>query len=505
MDLLLPSDVVANVRNGRGAGHRLYHGLREAILDGRVGPGERLPSTREFAASLALSRNTVTEVYERLAREGYLEGKHGSGTYVAVHDAMPLRAPMRERAASAHVSAWAKRLPRSRSVVPTRELVHDFRPGLPDLANFPIETWRRLASYNLRAMSNDVGRYGDAPGHSRLRTAIARYLAHSRAVACTAADVVICNGSQQALDLLARILVDPGTCVAIENPGYTPAGSIFAAMGATIVPVPVDDEGIVVERLPRTARVVYVTPSHQFPLGVELSLARRKALLAFARHHGTVVVEDDYDSEFRFGGRAMESLQGLDRADRVVYLGTFSKVLFPGLRLGYVVAPPWLQGALTAAKWITDRHTSALEQLVMADFIAEGHFRRHVKRMERVYRERRQALVASLVRYAGRQLTLLPSHAGLHVTGELPAGFDVEELVRRAQEAGVGLYSITPFYRGAFKPGLIFGYGACKVSEIEEGARRLGGILRSMGMPPAEGLEPSTNGSQIGAGFCVSG
>ena len=495
MEFLLTTDLVADLPpEARGSGTRLYRRLREAILDGRVIPGERLPSTRELARSLALSRNTVTEVYERLGREGYLEGKHGSGTYVAEHVSASEHATAHADGAPVRISEWAKRLPRSRSVVPTRELVHDFRPGLPDLANFPIDIWRRLAARNLREMSNDVGRYGDAAGHAPLRNAIARYLAHSRAVKCNAGDVVVCNGSQQALDLLGRVLVEPGTCVAIENPGYTPAASIFEAMGATVAPVPVDMQGIVVEQIPRDARVVYVTPSHQFPLRITLSLPRRKALLEFARRTGAIIVEDDYDSEFRFGGRPMESLQGLDRAGVVVYLGTFSKVLFPGLRLGYIVAPPSLHGAMVAAKWITDRHTSALEQLVMTDFIALGHFERHLRRMERGYRERRQVLIDSLARFASRWLAPLPSHAGLHVTADLPMGFDVEELVLRASEAGVGVYSITPFYRRSARPGLIFGYGTCSVADIVEGVRRVGGILRSM--VPAVGFEPTTNGLQ---------
>lgn len=480
MELTLGTDVAVDIPGGRGIAHRLYRALRDAIVDGRLRQGERLPSTRELGASLAVSRNTVTEVYERLAREGYLEARHGCGTFVAAHAPGGLRDAQRPSVSTRKVSAWARRLPKSRAIIPAREIVHDFRPGLPDLHGFPIDTWRRLAARNLRVLSNDVGAYGDAAGQPRLRYAIARYLSHSRAVLCDGDDVFICNGSQQALDLIGRILVEPGTGVAIENPGYTPAASTFRAMGAAVMPVRVDDEGLVVAELPRAAKLVYVTPSHQFPLGVTLSLARRKALLEWAQRTGGVIVEDDYDSEFRFGGRSMESLQGLDRRGTVVYLGTFSKVLFPGLRLGYVVAPPWLQEPLMAAKWITDRHASALEQSLMADFIADGHFGRHLRRMQRAYRERRQALVDALARWTHGMLSVLPSHAGLHVTAMLPRGFDVEELVQRAYEAGVGVYSVAPFYLHTPKPGLIFGYGACTVAEIHEGARRLGGILRSM-------------------------
>jgi GntR family transcriptional regulator/MocR family aminotransferase len=476
--------LVLDIGAGRGVSERLYRALRKAVVDGRLRTGEKLPSTRELAASLAVSRNTVSEVYERLGREGHLEGRHGSGTFVTAQSDAGNRSEERVPSSPPAISDWARRLSHSQSVVPNREMVHDFRPGMPDIESFPVDVWRHLAAQNLRILSSDVGAYGDPAGQLRLRAAIARYLAHSRAVLCRADDVFICNGSQQALDLLGRILVEPGTRVALENPGYTPAASIFRALGASITPVPVDDEGLVVARLPRSVKLVYVTPSHQFPLGVTLSLARRKSLLEWAQASGAIIIEDDYDSEFRFAGRPMESLQGLDRSGVVIYLGTFSKVLFPGLRLGYVVAPPWLQESFIAAKWITDRHASALEQSVMADFIADGHFGRHLRRMQRVYRERRQALVDSLARWTSNHLALLPSLAGLHVAGFLPKGFDVEELVQRAFEAGVGLYSIAPFYLGRARPGLIFGYGGCTVTEIEEGARRLGGILRSMSAPP---------------------
>jgi GntR family transcriptional regulator/MocR family aminotransferase len=491
MEFTLNTDFALDIAGGRGVSHRLYRALRKAILDGRLRHGEKLPSTRVLALSLTASRNTVSEVYERLAREGYLEGRHGSGTFVAAESVDAGHNARRVPDSTTRLSDWARRLSHSRSIVPDREIVHDFRPGLPDLRSFPIEIWRRLAAQNLRVLSDDVGAYGDAAGQPRLRASIARYLAHSRAVLCDADDVFICNGSQQALDLLGRILVEPGTRVAIENPGYTPAASIFRAMGAKIIDVPVDNEGLVVERLLQRVKLVYVTPSHQFPLGVTLSLARRKSLLEWAQRTDAVIIEDDYDSEFRFGGRPMESLQGLDRSGAVIYLGTFSKVLFPGLRLGYVVAPQWLQEAFIAAKWITDRHTSALEQSVMADFIAGGHFGRHLRRMQRVYQERRQALVDSLERWTSGYLSLLPSHAGLHVAGFLPNEFDGEDLVQRAYEAGVGLYSIAPFYLSTPKAGLIFGYGACTVAEIEEGVRRLGGILRSMNAPRRTGARLS--------------
>jgi GntR family transcriptional regulator/MocR family aminotransferase len=483
MDLTLNLELGAS-EGERGLAKRLYAELRKAVLEGRLASGDKLPSTRALATSHAVSRNTVSDAYDRLAREGYFEARRGSGTFVSRHELDVDRNAWRSPLTTPAISPWARCLSHSRSIVPGRELVHDFRPGLPDLGSFPIDVWRRLAAQNLRVLSHDLGGYGDAAGQPRLRAAIARYLSHSRAVLCGAEDVFICNGSQQALDLLGRILIEPGTRVAIEDPGYPPAVAVFRAMGAKVLGVPVDNEGLVVAALPKGVKVVYVTPSHQFPLGVTLSLPRRKALLAWAKKTGAVVIEDDYDSEFRFGGRPMESLQGLDRSSSVVYLGTFSKVLFPGLRLGYVVAPQWLQEPFVAAKWITDRHTSALEQAVMADFIGGGHFGRHLRRMQRVYGERQRVLVEALGRWTSAYISLFPTSAGLHVSGALPAGFDVAELVRRAGEAGVGLYSTEAFYHlRTPQPGLIFGYAACGVDEIREGARRLGALLGSMNEP----------------------
>ena len=491
MELTLNVDLSLDVEGERGLANRLYGQLRTAVLEGRLGPGDKLPSTRELALSLALSRNTVGDAYERLAQEGFFNARRGAGTFVTCHGPEVERKARRSPFAPPAISRWARRLSHSRSVVPGRELVHDFRPGLPDLPSFPIEIWRRLVAQNLRVLSNNLGAYGDSAGQPRLRDAIARYLSHSRAVLCSGKDVFICSGAQQALDLLGRILIEPGTRVAIEDPGYTPAVSVFRAMGAEILGVPIDGEGLVVDKLPQGAKVVYVTPSHQFPLGVTLSLARRKSLLTWAKKNGAVIIEDDYDSEFRFGGRPMESLQGLDRSGAVIYIGTFSKTLFPGLRLGYVVAPQWLQESFVAAKWITDRHTSALEQAVMADFIAGGHFGRHLRRMQRVYGERQRVLIDALGRWASKHISLFPSYAGLHVSGSLATGFDVAELVRRAGEAGVGLYSTEPFYLATPEPGLIFGYAACSIEDIQEGTRRLGALLRSMNGPRLDLSRPS--------------
>lgn len=462
-------------------GARLYADLRNAIQAGELKPGERLPSSREMVGKLRLSRNTITTAYERLVAEGYLEARRGSGTFVSPHGAAPMSPRQSARGATQPaLTRWARSLAASRSIVPARSHAIDFRPGQPDLSQFPVALWRRLAARTLRRLKPEMALYGDPQGILPLRTAIARYLASSRAVVCTPEDIVIVSGSQQGLDLLSRLLVERGTVVAVEEPGYPMAKAVFRAMGARIAAVPVDGEGICVERLPGHARLAYVTPSHQFPLGVTLSLGRRKALLEWAARHNAVVIEDDYDSEFRFGERPLESLQGLDQRGSVVYLGTFSKLLFPALRLGYVVLPRRLREAFLRAKWLSDRHTPSLEQEIMAAFMAEGHFARYLRRMQRVYEQRQTVLMDALQRSLRPTLDVLPAKAGLHVTAWLPGRFDVDHLIRRADEAGVGLYSIASFFSGRPRPGLIFGYGACSSAGIEEGVRRMRGIIASM-------------------------
>lgn len=474
-------ELALKIEGRRDVTGQLYRALRDVLLNGRVQAGDKLPSSRELAWRLAVSRNTVHGVYERLISEGFLTAHHGSGTFVSAHRQNGLDA------VRAHplpvvpkMSGWATRLNRSRFIVPQRDLPYDFRPGLTDLGSFPIDVWRRLAATNLRTLTNRIALYGDASGHVELRLMIARYLSHSRAVVCGADDVMVTSGMQQGLDLLGRVLIEPGDMVAVENPCYTAAVSVFRALGAEICPVDVDADGLRVDQLPARAKLVYVTPSHQFPMGVTMSLPRRIALLAWAREVGACVIEDDYDSEFRFSGRPLESLQGLDRSGVVVYLGTFSKVLFPGLRLGYVVVPRALKETLVAAKWTADRHSSSLEQCIMADFMAQGHFRSYLRRMQHLYAHRREALIDGLNQWTAPHLRLLAAHAGLHTTGLLRSGFDTDELTRRAFETGVGLYSIESFFLRRPKAGLMFGFGGCTIADIREGARRLGGIFGSL-------------------------
>jgi GntR family transcriptional regulator / MocR family aminotransferase len=468
----------------RSSGERLraLHGqLRAAILAGRLQPGLRLPSTRSLADACGVSRNTAMAAYDLLSSEGYLASRPGAGTYVAnvLPDLTQRRAPrerrqqpMSDRRLNAfwRDSAGMLDLPRPSA------LQFDFRLGIPDVVHFPMDVWRRLSSRALRAYSKAHLGYDFAHGRPVLREAIARYVSFSRAVACQADDITVTAGAQQAFDLLARILVTPGrTVVAVENPGYPPVRAAFAAAGAKVVAVPVDEEGLVVERLPANAAVVCVTPSHQFPLGSAMSARRRAALLEFAHARGAVVIEDDYDAEFRFGERPLDALQTLDRTESVFYVGTFSKSLFPALRLGFAVVPAWARRALGAAKRCADSHSSPIMQEALAAFITQGHLARHVRRMRRVYGARREVLLSRLREEFGRWLEPVPSVAGLHLAAQALGSVDVAAVVESAREREVGVYPVERFRvgKGGGVSGLVFGYGALDEAGIVAGLARL--------------------------------
>lgn len=449
--------------------------LRTAILSGRLRPGLRLPTTRAFAVTYGVSRNVAVATYDLLASEGYLLARGKAGTFVA--DALPRPAPrtaaMGDDTGDRRLSAfWRTAKP---AVAPARTLRFDFRLGVPDQRQFPFPVWQRLSARALRALAKAPASYAPPQGQPALREAIAKHVAFARAVACQPDDIVVTAGAQQAFDLLARILVTPGrTVVAMENPGYPPIRAAFAAAGARIAPVPVDDEGLVVARLPRDARVICVMPSHQFPLGVVMSARRRAALLEFAQKNRAVVIEDDYDGEYRFGGRPLDALQTLDRGGCVLYVGTFSKSLFPALRLGFVVTPPWARSALTAAKHEADSHSATLAQDTLAAFIGEGHLARHVRRMRRIYASRRELLLQILDLSLARWFEIVPGSAGLHLTAFARPGLDVDAIVQRAQQDGVGLHPLRAYYVGrAPRQGLAFGYGAIDEDGIRNGLARL--------------------------------
>jgi GntR family transcriptional regulator/MocR family aminotransferase len=471
---------------------RLYRGLRAAILDGRLRPGGRLLSSRDLARELSVSRNTVLTALDQLVAEGYATGRVGSGTYVAapLPDAVlaPWRVPAERpaRARPARLSALARRILRLDPLPPPGTPApggrrYDFRYGLPAVEDFPHETWRRLLARRARAASLRSLRYGPPEGEESLREAVADYLRRARGMVCAASQVLVVNGSQQALDLLARVLVDPGDTVVVEEPGYQGARQAFAAAGGRLAPCPVDEDGLDVARLrPVAARLAYVTPSHQFPSGAVMPLGRRLDLLRWAERAGAYVVEDDYDSEFRYEGRPVEAVQALDRTGRVVYVGTFSKVLFPSLRIGYLVAPEPLVAALAAAKWLSDRHTPTLEQTVLADFIREGHFERHLRRSRARNGARRAALLAALDAAFGDRVEVTGVSAGVHLLVWIRglATRDLGPLIQRASRAGVGVYPVTPYFmRPPRRAGLLLGYASLTEREVRAGVRLLAEVV----------------------------
>jgi len=440
----------------------LYRALRDAVRQGRLSPGDRLPANRVLAADLGISRTTVATVYERLAAEGFLEARVGSGTFVSAVAATP---PRCAAGAVRPRSGWRwSAVPTSGASPPP---AYDFRVGIPDPSLFPFETWRRMLAAEFRVGAHSPGAYAGPAGLRRLREAIAHSVAYSRGVRAVADEVVVTSGAQQALDIVARVLIEPGDVVAVEDPGYGFARDLLVSHGATVVPVRVDGEGLVVAELPERTRLVYTTPSHQFPLGVALSLARRRELLAFAARHDAAVVEDDYDSEFRFSERPLEPLHALDESGRVVYVGTFSKSLLPSLRTGYLVAPPTLVDALLAAKQLTDGFGPPQPQAALARFLEEGLLARHVRRAAKVYAERRELVLEAL---AGLPVEVVPSAAGLHLAlyAEVPA-----DLAARAREEGVVVETLAQHRSGPGRDGVVLGYGAAVTDTIRPGLARL--------------------------------
>jgi len=477
MDPVLPFPINLPPEGSRTLLRALHEQLRAAILDGRLQPGLQLPPTRALATAYGVSRNTAVAAYDLLLSEGYLVTRPRSGAYVA--DVLPQtrnrKGSTGDRAINRRLNAFWRAPPAIMPASLRSTARFDFRLGVTDKRLFPFELWRRLSARALRAFAGQATTYGRPQGRYALRDAIAKHASFARAVACQADDIVVMAGSQQAFDLLARILVTRGrTVVAIENPGYPALHAALAAVGARIVLVPVDGEGMIVDKLPRDAHVICVTPSHQFPLGVAMSMRRRAALLEFAQARDAVVVEDDYDGEFRFGGRPLDALQSLDRTESVFYIGTFSKSLFPGIRLGFVVAPPWARRALVAAKLCADMHCAVIEQDTLAAFISEGHMARHLRKMREVYGARLRVLLTCLRNDFSRWLEPIPSIAGLHVAAFATSSMDMDAIAERARELDVGVYPLRDYYfRGRAKPGLVFGYGAIEERDIVEGLSRL--------------------------------
>jgi GntR family transcriptional regulator/MocR family aminotransferase len=457
-------------------GGEIYRQLRRAILEGQLRPGDPLPPSRELARRLAVSRSTVTGVYDRLAGEGFVTARVGAATVVSEH-----LAPVRSRPKNKRIGDTLRARPvwdaiRMPTVIFAQTPRFDFRTGLADAALFPHEAWRRLMARQLRSEAKGTIVYDTPAGHRRLREAIARHIGVSRGIEASADDVVVMNGMQQALDVVARVLLSPGDHIAMEDPGYHLARWAFAALGLRVRGVAVDRDGLNVDALPKQARAVYVTPSHQYPLGVSMTLPRRLALLAWADRHNTAIIEDDYDSEFRFGGRPIEPLRMLDTTGRVIYIGSFSKTLLPTLRLGFIVAPPSLREAVHKAKLLTDWHTSTTVQAVLAQFIDGGGFARHIRKAREVYRARHRLIMDALGRDFTDHLKVVPSTVGLHVAAvaRTASANQIGVVVRRASDSGVVVHELSKF--GVDSPGpsgLLLGYGAIPTARIEDGLRRL--------------------------------
>ena len=461
---------------------QVYFGIRDAILASRLVPGEQLPSTRELAEQLGVSRTVAVAAYEQLLAEGFITGRTGSGTYVSgtLRVEEPRSATRRattslSRYGLAAGAAWSNLNLPSRA---ERPLPLDFAVGCSDLETFPFALWRRLLSRSARNLRVAELDYGPAEGNVALREAIAAHLRRSRAVACSASQIIIVNGSQQALDLIARVLIEPGAPVAIEEPSYQGTRELLRVAGAKLVPIPVDRDGMDPERLPLRARLAFVTPSHQFPTGAVLPLERRLALLAWAKRANALVVEDDYDGEFHYAGHPLESLQGLDRDGRVLYIGTFSRTIFSALRIGYLIVPDSLVAAFAAAKWLSDRHTATLEQQTLAAFISEGHYERYLRRVRRRNAARRAVLLDAIAKGMGNRMTVTGDAAGAHIVLWPQELTPEASLVQAAAAKGVRVYGIGPYYlRQPRQAALMLGYSRLGERDIREGIRRLSQVL----------------------------
>jgi GntR family transcriptional regulator / MocR family aminotransferase len=471
-----------------GLQQQIYASIRRAILDRVVAPGARLPSSRALAVDLGVSRTTTLLAVQQLQAEGYLTARRGSGTSVAAElpddllqrrgVALPSKArhPALSRRGAAVVASphGAERLsgpPRA------------FRLGTPAVDLFPLSAWSRLVNRRLRSVTGAQLDYGDPAGFRPLREAIAIHVQTARGTRCDAEQVLIVAGAQQGFELVCRLLLDPGDRAWMEEPGYPGARSALRAAGARIVPVPVDAEGLDVDagaRRAADARLVYVTPSHQYPLGVPMSLSRRLALLSWARTARAWVIEDDYDSEFRYGARPIPCLHGLDVDGRVIYVGSFSKTLFPALRLGFVIVPPDLQAGLVAARAAADQHPPTLDQAVLADFIVDGHFARHLRRMRLVYQERLEALDAAAERCCRGVLRVRRVRTGLHALADLE-GVDAVRVVKEAAARGVEVASAAAYCasRTAALNALVLGFGAVRPEASRRGMERLAAAIEA--------------------------
>jgi GntR family transcriptional regulator/MocR family aminotransferase len=475
-------------RSGSGLQAQIYNGIRRAILEGIVPPGSQLLSSRALAEDLGVSRTTTLLAYEQLQAEGYLQARRGSGTFVApaLPDDLPQSVVVLSGAAPKHPPLSRRGATLSGVPAAARRLTGHARPfriGIPALDLFPLKRWAQLTTRRLRSATLAQLDYTFSAGVPALREAIADHVRRTRGARCTPDQVIVVAGAQRALDFACTVLLDPGSSVWMEDPGYPGMRAALLSCGARIRAVPVDDDGVLVDRLPRlapNARLGYVTPSHQFPTGVPMSLPRRLALLRWAAQARAWIIEDDYDSEFRYGARPIPCLQGLDPDGRVIYVGTFSKAMFPSLRLGFLIVPADLQERLVRVRRATDLHPPVVDQLVLADFMNEGYFDRHVRRMRSVHQQRLEALTAAAERHCGGALRLRPTHTGLHAIADLPhtAAVAVSE---QAFARGVEVMPVSEYAFGSHPVAnaLMIGFAAVREDSMSKGMELLAAAIEA--------------------------
>jgi GntR family transcriptional regulator / MocR family aminotransferase len=457
---------------------QVYARLRKAILSGTLCSGDKLPSTRDLSEQLGISRTVVLLAYDQLLAEGFVVGRKGSGTYVSSAVSASVSAVSRNsvklrlsRFGLAAAEAWSRVNYPQR---PARRLPYDFAYGISDVEIFPFAAWRRILMRCARRAPISELDYGPPGGNAALREAICTHLRRSRAVACDTSQVIVVNGSQQALDLIARVLIETGDSVALEDPSYQGTREVFRAAGARVIPVPVDRLGLDPSKLPSDARLTVVTPSHQFPTGVILPLARRLALLQWAKRRNAIIIEDDYDGEFRYDGQSLDSLQGLDHEGRVIYIGTFSRTIFSTLRIGYLIAPRRLVRAFLSAKWLSDRQTATLEQQTLAEFISTGLYERYLRRVRRRNASRRDALLSAIRTHFKDRVEVTGFEAGGHIVLWPHHRISEKSIIKRAASQGVRVYGISGYsLKKTAGNGIILRYSRMNETEIREAIRRL--------------------------------
>ena len=495
-----PPFIILDEQSDQPLYRQIYETIRRSILSGEFQSGRQLPATRRLAQQLGISRLTVINAYDQLTAEGYLESKSGAGTYVAEH--LPeefLQTPQLKQPKGAtknvprqfnfskygrNIAEESRRILRYNGITP----LIPFQHGLAAIDEFPFDVWTKAANKCYRTLEQERFAYGEPAGFYPLREAIAAYLKSARAVNCAPEQIIITSGAQQTFDLIGRIFLESKTKVLVENPCYFGVKQAFQSFGAEFVPVPIDRDGFnlaaATKKESRNARLAYVTPSHQFPLGVTMSLPRRLQLLEWARLNDAWIIEDDYDSEFRYEGRPLPSLQGLDRdAGRVLYIGTFSKTIFPALRLGCLVVPKDLVETFTAVRALSGSHSPLVDQATLAEFISEGHFGRHIRRMRRLYEDRQQILISEIKKHLAGKLEIEKSVSGMHVIGWLPKGVKDSAVAEKAFRFGiltaaVSSLSLTDWQQ---RGGLMLGYTAINEKQIKKGVKLLAKALESVG------------------------